>query len=72
MCAGSKTPTPVPHLDALARQSVEMEYFYVCPVCSLTRARLMTGQYNYRASVLDTYPVDQPEATVRMISFTCE
>jgi arylsulfatase A-like enzyme len=40
-----------PHLDALAQQSVEMEYFYVCPVCSPTRARLMAGRYNYRTSV---------------------
>jgi arylsulfatase A-like enzyme len=44
-----------PHLDALARQSVEMKYFYVCPVCSPTRASLMTGRYNYRTGVVDTY-----------------
>src|SRR5262249_15951981 len=44
-----------PHLDALARQSAEMESFYVCPVCSPTRASLMTGRYNYRTGVVDTY-----------------
>jgi len=44
-----------PHLDDLARQSVEMEYFYVSPVCAPTRASLMTGRYNYRTGVTDTF-----------------
>lgn len=44
-----------PHLDALARQSAQMRQFYVSPVCSPTRASLMTGRYNYRTGVVDTY-----------------
>jgi len=44
-----------PHLDSLARQSVEVASFYVCPVCAPTRASLMTGRYNYRTGVTDTY-----------------
>ena len=44
-----------PHLDALARQSVELTQFYVSPVCSPTRASLMTGRYNYRTGAIDTY-----------------
>jgi arylsulfatase A-like enzyme len=44
-----------PHLDALARQSVELRQFYVCPVCSPTRASLLTGRYNYRTGAIDTY-----------------
>ncbi|MBI3838143.1 MAG: arylsulfatase [Planctomycetia bacterium] len=44
-----------PHLDRLARASVELEQFYVCPVCSPTRASLLTGRYNYRTGVVDTY-----------------
>jgi len=44
-----------PNLDRLARQSVEFTRFYVCPVCSPTRASLMTGRYNYRTGVVDTY-----------------
>ncbi len=44
-----------PHLDALARQSTRLTQFYVCPVCSPTRASLMTGRYNYRTGAIDTY-----------------
>lgn len=44
-----------PQLDDLAKQSVRFDYFYVSPVCSATRASLMTGRYNYRTGVVDTY-----------------
>ena len=44
-----------PHLDRLASQSVEFTRFYVSPVCAPTRASLMTGRYNYRTGVVDTY-----------------
>lgn len=44
-----------PHLDRLARASVRFQSFYVSPVCSPTRASLMTGRYNYRTGVVDTY-----------------
>ena len=44
-----------PHLDRLAGESVELSRFYVSPVCAPTRASLMTGRYNYRTGVVDTY-----------------
>ena len=44
-----------PALDRLATQSVELTQFYVSPVCAPTRASLMTGRYNYRTGVTDTY-----------------
>jgi len=44
-----------PHLDALAAQSAHVERFYVSPVCTPTRASLMTGRYNYRTRAIDTY-----------------
>lgn len=44
-----------PHLDQLARESVQFQSFYVSPVCAPTRASLMTGRYNYRTGVTDTY-----------------
>lgn len=44
-----------PNLDGLARESVQFTQFYVSPVCSPTRACLMTGRYNYRTGVVDTY-----------------
>ena len=44
-----------PNLDALALESPHVERFYVSPVCSPTRACLMTGRYNYRTRVIDTW-----------------
>jgi arylsulfatase A-like enzyme len=44
-----------PHLDQLARESVRLDRFQVMPVCAPTRACLMTGRYNYRTRVVDTY-----------------
>ncbi len=44
-----------PNLDRLYDESVRLEQFYVCPVCSPTRSSLMTGRYNYRTGVVDTY-----------------
>jgi arylsulfatase A-like enzyme len=40
---------PTPHLDALARSGVRCTSAYVsCPVCSPTRAGLLTGRYQQR------------------------
>jgi arylsulfatase A-like enzyme len=44
-----------PNLDRLAAQSVRLTRFYVSPVCSPTRSSLMTGRWNYRTGVVDTY-----------------
>ena len=57
-----------PRIDKLAGESVEMTRFYVSPVCAPTRASLMTGRYNYRTGVVDTYlgraMMDPAEVTV--------
>jgi len=44
-----------PHLDAFAKESFRFDSFYVSPVCSPTRASLLTGRYNYRTGVVDTF-----------------
>ncbi len=44
-----------PHLDALAKSSVQLKNFCVSPVCAPTRSSLLTGRYNYRTGVVDTY-----------------
>lgn len=44
-----------PHLDRLARESARLGQFYSMPVCSPTRACLLTGRYNYRTGIVDTY-----------------
>lgn len=36
---------PTPHLDKLAKEGLELTQHYVAPVCSPTRASLMTGRY---------------------------
>lgn len=43
-----------PNLDRLAGQGAEINTFYVSPVCTPTRACLMTGRYNYRTCAIDT------------------
>lgn len=43
---GSEIKTP--HLDKLATGGAKLEQFYVLPVCSPTRAALMTGRYPIR------------------------
>lgn len=49
------TAIHTPNLDQLARESVRCKSFYVSPVCAPTRASLLTGRYNYRTGVTDTY-----------------
>ena len=44
-----------PNIDAMASRSAAMSNFYVCPVCTPTRASLMTGRYHYRTRAFDTY-----------------
>ncbi|WP_165235814.1 arylsulfatase [Aquisphaera insulae] len=44
-----------PHIDRLASQGASLTSFHTMPVCSPTRACLMTGRYNYRTGVVDTY-----------------
>ncbi|MEL7499786.1 MAG: arylsulfatase [Planctomycetota bacterium] len=43
---GSRIQTP--NIDALAEKGVTLEQFYVQPLCSPTRAALMTGRYPIR------------------------
>ncbi|MCX7048192.1 MAG: arylsulfatase [Candidatus Sumerlaeota bacterium] len=40
-----------PNIDSLSRDGALLERFYVCPVCSPTRAELLTGRYHPRGGV---------------------
>jgi arylsulfatase A-like enzyme len=40
-----------PHIDSLAAEGVSLDRFYVCPVCSPTRAEFLTGRYHPRGGV---------------------
>ncbi|NWK54785.1 arylsulfatase [Verrucomicrobiaceae bacterium N1E253] len=44
-----------PEIDAMAARSATWQEFYVSPVCSPTRACLMTGRYNHRTKCIDTF-----------------
>ncbi|MEN8116212.1 MAG: arylsulfatase [Bacteroidota bacterium] len=43
-----------PNIDKLAATGITFDKFYVCPVCSPTRAELLTGRYHVRGGVYST------------------
>lgn len=43
-----------PNLDRFGSEGVQLTRFYVAPVCSPTRAGLLTGRYYYRTGVIHT------------------
>ena len=45
---------PTPHIDRIAKEGVRLERFYACPVCSPTRAGLMTGRWPLRMGIMRT------------------
>ena len=45
------TNLATPRIDSLARDGAALERFFVCPVCSPTRAELLTGRYYPRGGV---------------------
>lgn len=45
------TEVKTPHLDKFATQGMKFTSFYATPVCSMSRASLLTGCYNTRVSV---------------------
>ncbi len=49
-CHGNKN-LATPQIDTLARDGARFDRFYVCPVCSPTRAEFLTGRYHPRGGV---------------------
>jgi arylsulfatase A-like enzyme len=43
-----------PNIDSLARDGAMFDRFFVCPVCSPTRAEFLTGRYHPRGGVYST------------------
>jgi len=55
-CYGS-TFDETPHLDALAASGMRLTNAYAaCPVCSPTRASIMTGRHPVRVDITDWIP----------------
>ncbi len=48
------TNLSTPNIDSLATEGVKLDRFYVCPVCSPTRAEFLTGRYHPRSGVYST------------------
>ncbi|QDT32675.1 arylsulfatase [Thalassoglobus polymorphus] len=48
------TNLQTPNIDSLARDGAQFDRFFVCPVCSPTRAELLTGRYHPRCGVYST------------------
>lgn len=45
------TQVSTPQIDSIARDGVTLDRFFVCPVCSPTRAEMLTGRYYLRGGV---------------------
>ena len=60
-----------PHVDNLAKNGVTFNHFYVCPVCSPTRAEILTGRYYPRGGVYSTSSggerLDPDETTIAQV-----
>ncbi len=49
-CHGSEINTP--NIDRFMKEGIELNQFYTCPVCSPTRAGLLTGRYPIRFGLM--------------------
>jgi arylsulfatase A-like enzyme len=69
-CHGN-TVVQTPTIDRLFNQSARLTQFYSQPVCTPTRAALMTGRYPYRTRAFDTLDgramMDPDEVTIAEI-----
>jgi arylsulfatase A-like enzyme len=45
------TLVATPNIDSIAKNGVTLDRFFVCPVCSPTRAEFLTGRYHPRGGV---------------------
>lgn len=67
------TEVRTPHLDKFAAEGMKFTSFYATPVCSMSRACLMTGCYNARVSIpgvlfpRDTIGLNSSEITLAEI-----
>lgn len=54
LSSNGNTNIETPNIDNLAETGVTFDRFYVCAVCSPTRAELLTGRYHVRGGVWST------------------
>jgi arylsulfatase A-like enzyme len=54
LSVNGNTNISTPNIDALSMDGATLENFYVCAVCSPTRAEMLTGRYSFRGGVYST------------------
>ncbi len=54
LSVNGNTNLATPNIDRLAKDGARFDRFYVCPVCSPTRAEFLTGRYHVRGGVFST------------------
>lgn len=54
LSANGNTNLATPNIDSLAAAGATFDRFFVCPVCSPTRAEFLTGRYHPRGGVYST------------------
>lgn len=54
LSANGNTNLKTPNIDSICQRGAKFERFYVCPVCSPTRAEFLTGRYHARGGVYST------------------
>ena len=54
LSVNGNTNIETPNIDNLAKQGIIFDRFYVCAVCSPTRAEILTGRYHVRSGVWST------------------
>lgn len=54
LSVNGNTNLSTPNIDSLARDGASFDRFFVCPVCSPTRAEFLTGRYHPRSGVYST------------------
>ncbi len=68
LSVNGNTNISTPNIDKLAANGLTFENFYVCPVCSPTRAEILTGRYHPRGGVFSTSAggerIDLDETTI--------
>src|SRR4029077_1207423 len=55
------TKQKTPNLDRMAAEGMKLTNFYAAPVCSVSRAQLLTGCYGARVSVPGVYSPASPQ-----------
>jgi arylsulfatase A-like enzyme len=62
--ARAAAPPPTPNLDALAAGGVRFTRAYVDPVCTATRAAILTGRHGFRTGFVHSLWLNQPGLTL--------